>query len=175
MLAKARALCSRREGLLGEGVRFLLTGGLAAATNVLVTNLLAYVVGLPFELAFVIGFGTAIAGQFVLFRVWVWGHHEQFARPVHHQVTLFLLVALLIYGFTAICTWLLPGALGVPTEVVYLACVAASPLINFLVARNRIFQGDVAEDHPAGVPAADQLAAVPVPEDGPALPLAEGR
>lgn len=175
MLARARALCSRREGLPGEGVRFLLTGGLAAATNVLVTNLLAYVVGLPFELAFVIGFGTAIAGQFVLFRVWVWGHHEQFARPVHHQVTLFLLVALLIYGFTAICTWLLPGALGVPTEVVYLACVAASPLINFLVARNRIFQGEVVADPTARGPDAEPLAAVPVGEDSPALPLAEGR
>ena len=175
MLARARALCSRREGLLGEGVRFLLTGGLAAATNVLVTNLLAYVVGLPFELALVIGFGTAIAGQFALFRAWVWGHHEQFALPVHHQVTRFLFVAAVIFGFTAACTSLLPGALGIPTEAVYLACVAASPLISFLISRNGIFHGDAAADTAAAAPAGEQLSAVAVAEESPALPLAEGR
>jgi putative flippase GtrA len=170
LLAATRALRGADARLLGQLVRFLITGGIATGIYVASTNLLAYVAGLPFEAALIIGFGAAIATQFTLFRLWVWPNRERFALPLHHQAGRFLAVAALVYGLTAACTSLLPGALEVPTEVVYLACVAASPVVNFVVSRNGIFHSG--EDAHALAPA-DAHEPAPAGPEGPAAVRAE--
>jgi len=147
VLAAARRLHSPGSGLMGEGFRFLVTGGVAVVINVALTNVLAYVVGLPFELAFAIGLGTAVTTQFALFRLWVW-RGKEFALRLHHQAGRFVLAVALVYGLTAAATSLLPSALGVPTEVVYLACVAASPGVSFLISRHGIFHPEEDAENP---------------------------
>jgi putative flippase GtrA len=135
----ARRLRTPQSGLLGQGVRFGLAGGVVALVYLTATTVLADVVGLPFEVALAIGFCIAIMVHFTLQRVFVWTHHEEFALPLGHQVGRYLLVAGAQYGVTAASTSLMPSVLGVGTEVVYLGTVAVLLCVNFLVFRHGIF------------------------------------
>lgn len=134
-----RTLNAPESGLPGQGVRFALSGGAVAVVYLATTTVLAEVVGLPFEAALAIGFSLAIAAHFTLQRLFVWNHEEEFALPLGHQVGRYLAVALVQYGVTAGATGLLPSALGVSTEVVYLVTVLLVACINFLVFRHGIF------------------------------------
>jgi putative flippase GtrA len=120
-------------------VRFALVGGSATGLYVLTTTLLADVAGLPFQLALSVGFCVAVLMHFTLQRVFVWVHREEFALPLHHQAGRYLVFAGMQYAFTSASTSVLPSALGLPTEAVYLGTVAILASANFLIFRNRIF------------------------------------
>lgn len=120
-------------------MRFVLGGCTTAVVYLLGTTLLALVVGLPFEVALAIGFCLVIAVNFTLHRVFVWVHHEEFALPLHHQFGRYISVAGAQYGLTAASVALLPRALGLPTEIVYLATAVLITPINFLVFRSGVF------------------------------------
>jgi putative flippase GtrA len=152
VVSAARDLRSPSSGLIGQGTRFALVGGIVALVYLGTTTLLADVVGLPFQLALAIGFAVAIAVHFTLQRVFVWIHHEEFALPVHQQAGRYLAVAAVQYGVTAASTALLPSALGISTEVVYLATVAVVLSANFLVFRYAIFHAVPAPADPALTP-----------------------
>jgi putative flippase GtrA len=130
---------ARGSALTAQGVRFGLAGGLVALVYLGSTTFLADVVGLPFQVALAIGFCLALTVHFTLQRLFVWNSSEAFALALHHQVGRYLVLAALQYGVTACSTSLLPSALGIPTEAVYLATVAVVVSVNFLVFRNRIF------------------------------------
>lgn len=150
--ALARHLRSPRSGLLGQVVRFGLTGGLVTVLYLTVTTVLSQVVGLPFEAALAIGFLSAIFLHFTLQRLFVWIHEDGFALPFRHQVGRYLLMAGAQYGCTAASTATLPGALGLSTEIIYLATMAVVTTTGFLVMRFIIFHGStsVAEPGPVG-------------------------
>jgi putative flippase GtrA len=130
-------------GVLGQGMRFVLVGGSATGVYVLTTTLLADVAGLPFQLALSVGTCVALLMHFTLQRVFVWVHHEDFALPLRHQAGRYLLLAGMQYLVTTASTSLLPSALSIPTEAVYLGTVVVFASANFLIFRNRIF-------HPGG-------------------------
>jgi putative flippase GtrA len=134
---------NERARLAGQGLRFAASGGLVAVVYIAVTTVLAEVIGLPFQLALAIGFAVAIATHFTLQRVFVWTHAEGFALPARSQALRYLPLAGLQYGLTAAATAVLPGALGVPTEAVYLCAAVLLAALNFFVFRTRVF-------HPAG-------------------------
>jgi putative flippase GtrA len=155
VLSAAQNLQSPSSGLLGQGVRFVLAGGIVVVVYVSSTTVLADLVGLHFQIALAIGFCIALIVQFNLYRVFGWTHHEEFALPLHRQAGRYLAAAAIGYGLTAVCTSLLPAALDVSTEIVYLAMVAALPVINFMVFRYVIFHAKPAEDPaPTSVPIA---------------------
>ena len=108
------------------------------------TIVLADVVGIPFQVALAVGFWVGLIVHFTLQRMFVWISHDEFALPLHHQAGLYLIVASVQYGVTAASTSLLPTALGVSTELVYLATVAALVSANFLVFRYGIFHARAA-------------------------------
>jgi putative flippase GtrA len=140
--------------VLGQGVRFVVAGGLVVLVYVSTTTVLADVVGMYFQVALAIGFGVALVVQFNLYRMFVWIHHEAFALSAHHQAGRYMAAAAIGYGLTAICTSFLPSALGVSTEIVYLAMVAALPVINFTVLRYVIFHAKPAAENSAPSPSA---------------------
>lgn len=146
--ALVRYLRSPDSGLLGQLVRFGLTGGLVTLLYLTVTTVLSQVVGLPFEVALAIGFVTAILLHFTLQRLFVWIHEDGFALPFRHQVGRYLLMAGAQYGCTAVSTATLPGALGVHTEIVYLATMAVVTTTGFLVMRFIIFHHSPAAGEP---------------------------
>jgi putative flippase GtrA len=151
-----RRLNAPESGVVGQGVRFAVSGGTVALVYLATTTVLAEVAGLPFQAALAIGFCVGVAVHFTLQRLFVWTHHEEFALPLRHQVGRYLAVAATQYGVTAASTGLLPSALGVPTEVVYLATIAVVLSVNFLVFRNGIFH------------------AVPPVDDRTSIPLTQG-
>ena len=142
-------------------MRFGLTGGLVTIVYLAVTTILSQLVGLPFQLALAIGFVSAILLHFSLQRLFVWTHYEGFALPLRHQVGRYLLMAGAQYGATAASTAILPGALGIDTEIVYLATMAVATTSGFLIMRFIIFH--------ATPPVAPQLdASAPASQRGPA-------
>jgi putative flippase GtrA len=151
LLWAALSLRSPNSGLLGQSVRFGLAGGTVALVYLTTTIVLAGVVGMPFQAALAIGFCIGLMVHFTLQRAFVWIHHEEFALPLGQQAIRYLIAATVQYGLTAASTSLLPLALGVSTEIVYLATVAVVLTVNFLVFRHGIFHAKAVEDQ-ASVP-----------------------
>jgi putative flippase GtrA len=132
------------SGLLGQLVRYGFAGGLVALLYLSVTTLLSQVVGLPFELALASGFVSALLLHFTLQRLFVWIHSDGFALPVGHQVRRYLLMAGCQYALTAVSTAVLPSALGVSTEIVYLVTMVLVTGAGFVLMRFVIFHGRTA-------------------------------
>jgi putative flippase GtrA len=138
-IALVRALRTPESGLLGQGFRFALSGGTVALVYLGTTTVLAELAGTPFQAALAIGFSLGLLVHFTLQRMFVWTHREEFALPLSHQIGRYLLAASVQYGVTAASTGLLPSALGVSAEAVYLATVTVVLSSNFLLFRNSIF------------------------------------
>jgi putative flippase GtrA len=142
--ALALALRSADPGVLAQGLRFALAGSTVALVYLTTTTVLADAVGVPFQAALAIGFCIGLIVHFTLQRLFVWNHREEFALPLHHQAGRYLTVAAVQYGVTVAATSLLPAALDIPTEIVYLATVAVLICTNFLVFRHGIFHAKAA-------------------------------
>ena len=145
----ARRLLGR--SITAQGLRFALSGGFVALVYTATTLLLADVAAFPFEAALVIGYAVGLATHFTLQRVFVWTHADGFALPLRHQIWRYLALAAVQYVATAAATGLLPHALHVPTEAVYLTVVALLAVTNFLVFRTRVFHA--AAPLPQSIPA----------------------
>lgn len=143
--ASLRGLLTPESGLLGQGVRYALTGCIVSVVYLSITTTLALVAGVPFQVALPIGFGAGLAVNFTLQRVFVWGHREPFALPFHRQAGGYIAVAGTQYAVTAASTSLLPARLGLPTAVVYLATALLLTSLNFLIFRQRVFHPRAAE------------------------------
>jgi putative flippase GtrA len=147
-----RALREPDPGVLRQGLRFALAGGTVAVVYLTTTTVLAEVLGVAFQAALAIGFCLAVMVHYTLQRLFVWTHHDEFALRLHHQVGRYLTIAAAQYGLTAASTSLLPSALNVSTEIVYLATAAVFVGTNFLVFRHGIFHAKPAvgeRDHEA--------------------------
>jgi len=136
---RALHLRSPDSGILGQGVRYAVAGGTVAVWYVVVTVVLADVFGVPFQLALVIGWSTALLLHFSLQRFFVWVHHSEFALGLGSQVGRYLAVAGTQYAITALVTAFVPKALGVPVTPVYVATVVLIALTNFVVFRGGVF------------------------------------
>jgi putative flippase GtrA len=141
-----RHLLSSHSGLLGQLVRFGMVGGLVTLFYLTVTTVLYKVAGLPFQVALAIGFAFSLLLHFTLQRVFVWVHANGFALPFRGQVGRYLLMAGTQYGITVASTAVLPDALGISTELVYLATMAVVTIAGFLLMRFVIFHADPAVD-----------------------------
>jgi putative flippase GtrA len=149
-----RDLRSPRLGLFGEIVRFGLAGGLVTLVYLGITTVLYQLVGLPFQAALAIGFAAALLLHFTFQRLFVWIHDEGFTLTLRHQVRRYLLMAGMQYVLTALSTALLPGALGISTELVYLATMAIVTTTGFLTMRFIIFHGNASASDSTDVRAA---------------------
>jgi putative flippase GtrA len=128
-----------RARLVRQGLRFAASGGAVALVYIATTTVLAELIRIPFEVALAIGFSLAIATHFTLQRVFVWTHAEGFALPARQQALRYLPISGIQYGLTAAATAVLPGALGVRTEVVYLCAAGLLSAVNFFIFRTRVF------------------------------------
>lgn len=137
--AGARELVFRRSLFVGQGVRFVLAGGVVALVYLVTTTVLADVVGLPFQVALAIGLCVGLLVHFTLQRLFVWRHHEEFVLPMQSQARRYLVAAAFQYGVTAATTAFLPSRLGVSTESVYLVTTAVVVSGNFFLFRYGIF------------------------------------
>ncbi|HUB35302.1 MAG TPA: GtrA family protein [Solirubrobacteraceae bacterium] len=134
-----RVLRAPDPGIARQGLRFALAGGTVAFVYLAITTALSELTGLPFQAALAIGWCCSIAVHFTLQRQFVWRHHDDFALPLSNQTGRYLAVAGAQYGVTVAATSLLPAALGVSAEAVYLTTVTVLVVANFLIFRNLVF------------------------------------
>jgi putative flippase GtrA len=149
-LRSARTLLGPASGLAGQGFRYVVAGVFVAGVYLLTTTILAVVVGLPFQAALSIGFGSGLGIHFTVQRLFVWVHEEEFALPFFHQARRYLVVAGAQYAVTATTTSLLPAVVGLSTEVVYLITVVLLATANFLLFRKVVFHPKPAEGGVSG-------------------------
>jgi putative flippase GtrA len=166
--AMIRHLLSPRSGLLGQLVRFGMVGGLVTLFYLTVTTVLYKVAGLPFQLALAIGFAFSLLLHFTFQRLFVWVHYEGFALAFRGQVGRYLTMAGSQYGITVASTAVLPHALGVSTEIVYVATMAVVTAAGFMLMRFVIFHADAGTVDPSLEPLVDANRSehVRVPERG---------
>ena len=145
LAARVRRLLTPESGLLGQGVRFVAVGCATAVVYLLSTTLLALVVGLPFEVALAIGFCLTISFNFTMHRTFVWVHHEGFHLSARRQFGRYITITGTQYALTATSTAVLPRALGLSTEVVYLVVSTALATFNFVVYRYGVFHAEHVE------------------------------
>ena len=88
-----RRVYSPSLGMSGDALRYVLAGGIVFVVYVATTLTLADLVGLPFEVALVIGYLLAFVVHFTLQRVFVWIHMDGFALPAVHQAGRYMLVS----------------------------------------------------------------------------------
>lgn len=136
----------RADHLRAQAVRFVLAGGIAAVVYIAITTFLAEALHLQFQIALVIGWLTGVGVHFELQRKFVWAPHETFALPIGHQILLYLLMCGSQFALMLASTAVLPGVLGVPVEIVYLASTAVLALVNFVMFRNKIFHAGPLEN-----------------------------
>jgi putative flippase GtrA len=132
-------------------VRFGMVGGLVTLFYLTTTTLLYKVAELPFQAALAIGFVASLLLHFTLQRLFVWMHADGFALPFRHQVGRYVAMAGTQYGCTVVATAVLPSALGVATEIVYLATMAIVTIAGFLLMRFVIFHAG--SESPPAAPA----------------------
>jgi putative flippase GtrA len=133
----------RGSDLLGQSVRYIIVGVAATIVYLGTTTVLADLVALSFQIALAIGFCVGLLVHFTLQRFFVWAHHDEYALPFHNQAARYLAVAGAQYGLTAASTSVLPTALGLPIELVYVGTVAALVSVSFLIFRNGVFHPKV--------------------------------
>jgi putative flippase GtrA len=133
---------------VGQGVRYAVAGSVVALWYLLMTTILAEVVGLAFQLALAIGFATSLLVHFTLQRFFVWVHRSEFALGIGAQVGRYLLVAAIQYALTAAATALLPPVLELPVTPVYLVTALGLAAGNFLIFRGGVFHPDANDARP---------------------------
>jgi putative flippase GtrA len=132
-------LLTPEAGLLGQGVRFILGGCTSAAVYLLSTTMLALVLGLPFEIALAIGFCLLVVVNFTLHRTFVWVNREGFALPFRRQLGRYMSFVGAQYAVTAASIAVLPRALGLSAEVVYILTALALATVSFATFRRGVF------------------------------------
>jgi choline kinase/putative flippase GtrA len=146
-----------RSDLFGQGTRYALAGSVVALVYLLTTTVLSTLAHLHFQVALAIGFCCALVVHFTLQRRFVWAGRGDFALPLHRQTARYLVAAGTQYGLTAAGTSLLPSALGLSVEVVYLALAAILVSTNFLVFRNVVFHPEAGEAEPVTPAPGEQM------------------
>jgi putative flippase GtrA len=142
----AQFLRTPESGLLGQGVRFVIAGGIVTVVYLTLTIALADLFGAPFQVALVVGWAAGITTHFSLQRFFVWVHHEDFSLSLRHQLARYLFLAVTQYVTTVLATVFLPSALHLPVTAVFLGWTVTVTVINFLLFRLRIFHPEVPEE-----------------------------
>ena len=134
---KHSSLIGRHSGLLGQLVRYALTGGLASIVNIGVYWLLA-AGGMDPNLAWAIGFVAAVLVGYVVHSRWSFrghGRRDNLARTGSR----FVIVSLISFGLNSLWVWLLVQQLDLPLWAPYPLVLGVTPLIVFALNRKWVF------------------------------------
>jgi putative flippase GtrA len=132
-----KQLLDRHAEILGQLVRYALTGGLASLVNIGVYWVLA-AGGMDPNLAWTIGFLAAVAVGYVIHSRWSFqghGRRDNLARTGGR----FFAVALVSFAINQLWVWLLVQRLALPLWAPYPLVLGVTPLIIFSLNRRWVF------------------------------------
>jgi putative flippase GtrA len=127
----------RHGELVGQLVRYALTGGLASIVNIGVYWLLA-ARGMDPNLAWTIGFAAAVAVGYVVHSRWSFrghGRRDNLARTGGR----FVIVSLVSFGLNQLWVWLLVQRLDLPLWAPYPLVLGVTPFVVFILNRKWVF------------------------------------
>jgi putative flippase GtrA len=127
----------RHSELIGQLVRYALTGGLASIVNIGVYWILA-ARGMDPNLAWAIGFAAAVVVGYVVHSRWSFrghGRRDNLARTGGR----FVIVSLISFGLNSFWVWLLVRQLALPLWSPYPLVLIVTPLIIFVLNRKWVF------------------------------------
>lgn len=130
-------LMERHATLLGQLVRYALTGGLASIVNIGVYWILA-ARGMDPNLAWTLGFGAAVLVGYVVHSRWSFrdhGRRDNLARTGGR----FVAVSLVSFGLNQLWVWLLVQLWELPLWAPYPLVLGVTPLIVFALNRRWVF------------------------------------
>lgn len=124
--------------ILGQLVRYAVTGGLASVVNIGVYWLLAARFGVDPNLAWLLGFLAAMAVGYVVHSRWSFrGHGER--GDLARTGGRFVLVNLIGLGLNSFWVWLLVQRMDLPLWAPYPLVLGVTPLAVFALNRRWVF------------------------------------
>lgn len=126
------------------------TVGLVYLVTPLVLNEL---VGVPLEVAILLGYVLAVTLHFNLQRHFVFRHVDEFALSAHQQIVRYLAIGAVQYPITALATGFLPELLGVSQRVIFVLVTLLISAASFLLLRGHVFHPNAEEEPIAEAPA----------------------
>jgi putative flippase GtrA len=127
----------RHSELLGQLVRYALTGGLATIVNIGVYWILAHR-GMDPNAAWTMGYVAAVLVGYVVHSRWSFrghGRRDNLARTGSR----FVVVSLVSFGLNQLWVWLLVRHLGLPLWAPYPLVLGVTPFIVFGLNRKWVF------------------------------------
>lgn len=121
-----------------ELARFAAAGAFITVLYVCVTAGVR-LTGAPWWLAIAVGYLVATSTHFVLHRTFVFRREQGFELSVGQQLPRFVLVVLAQYAVTTVAMTFLPGVLGLPEILVFLAVAGCVTVASFVLLRTRLF------------------------------------
>lgn len=127
-----------RRALIGQLVRYALTGGLASIVNIGVYQILAARFAIDPNLAWAIGFIAAVLVGYITHSRWSFRGHgvrDNLARTGGR----FVVVSLISFGLNSFWVWLLVQMFALPLWSPYPLVLGITPLIVFTLNRKWVF------------------------------------
>ena len=127
----------RHSELLGQLLRYALSGGLASIVNIGVYWILA-ARGMDPNLAWALGFAAAVIVGYVIHSRWSFrghGRRDNLARTGGR----FVIVSLVSFGLNSFWVWLLVRQLQLPLWSPYPLVLIVTPLVIFVLNRKWVF------------------------------------
>lgn len=134
-----RLAIERHRVLLGQLVRYALTGGLASIVNIAIYWIGRDRLGWNANLAWAAGFAAAVIVGYVVHSRWSFrghGRRDNLARTGGR----FVAVALISFGLNSLWVWLLVQALGLPTWAPIPLVLGVTPFLVFWLNRVWVFE-----------------------------------
>ena len=127
----------RRE-VLGQLIRFGITGAFVTALGVGVYAVVALVLQWHPQLGNVIAYVVAVATGYVMHSSWSFrGHGGERTRATKLR---FLMVSIISFAFNAFCVWLLYTYLDLGPAAPIVPMLVITPVVTFLLNRHWVFR-----------------------------------
>jgi putative flippase GtrA len=140
-----RGLVARLNGLRRssaphhQAMRFVLSGSTVAAVYLGLGLLFSGPVGMPIQIAIPVAYVLSVLLNYTLQRTFVFADRERFALEGRRQFVRYVGIGTVQYALTALATALLPDALGVSEQVVFVAVALIAAAVTFVLLRFVVF------------------------------------
>jgi len=128
-----------RMALLGQLVRYAVTGLVASFVNIGIYHAGLAFAHLDANLAWTIGFLGAAATGYVIHGNWSFRGHGSRDRQ-HVRIARFAVVSLISFGLNNFWVWWFVKHLGLPVWTPDLPCLTVTPLLVFWLNRQWVFE-----------------------------------
>ncbi len=128
-----------RMVLLGQLVRYAITGVIASLVNIGIYHACVTMAGLDPNLAWTIGFLGAATTGYVIHGQWSFKGHGSRDRQAQ-RIMRFIIVSLISFALNSLWVWLLVQYMGLPLWAPYPPVLCVTPLLVFWLNRVWVFE-----------------------------------